>query len=340
MRRIALSVVALFVVGLVGPQMTAGPAGAAGGPLVLGAAQAAYSGATAQQAVTNLEQSIGRTAGSPSGTLAAIRIYDNWDSAFPSSYINWLKSTGHTVFLSVKPRHANGSAISWASIANAQPGSTLYAGIQRWAANVKAFGRHMYFAFNHEPDIHSSAVFGSPADFVAAWRTVRSVFEASGVTNVEYAWTVAESNFFVATTDSRYAPKFYPGDAYVDDIAVDAYNMYCLRTDGHYQKPWMSLQQVLAPLMTFAQAHPGPGLMLAEFGTPEDANVPGRKAQWFADAQALFKQPGYERFKAALYWNQKSSNFANCDFRVNTSASSLQAFSDLANDPYYSAPAP
>jgi beta-mannanase len=159
------------------------------------------------------------------------------------------------------------------------------------------------------------------------------------VTNAEYAWTVAESNFFVAPTDRRYAPGYYPGDAYVDDIAVDAYNMYCLRKDGHYQKPWMSLEQVLAPLMTFAAAHPGPGLMMAEFGSPEDANMAGRKAQWFADAEQLLQQPAYARFKAALYWNQKSSNFVNCDFRVNTSASSLQAFSALANDPYYSATA-
>ena len=166
---------------------------------------------------------------------------------------------------------------------------------------------------------------------------MRAVLTASGVTNAEYAWTVAESNFFVAPTDSRYAPQFYPGDAYVDDIAVDAYNMYCLRKDGHYQKPWMSLQQVLAPLMTFAQAHPGPGLIMAEFGTPEDAKLAGRKAQWFADAQQLLKQPAYTRFKAALYWNQKSSNFADCDFRVNTSSSSLAAFTAMANDPYFSA---
>jgi hypothetical protein len=340
MRRLVVALAVLLVVDLMGPVATGRSAGAAGAPLLFGAAQAAHPGVTAQQAVTSLEHSIGRTAGSPSGTLAAIRIYDSWDSVFPDPYIDWLKGTGHTVFLSVKPRHANGSPLSWAGIANAQPGSAVYAGLQRWAANLKAFGKHMYFAFNHEPDIHSSAVFGSPAEFVAAWRKVRSVLLASGVTNVEYVWTVAESNFFVAATDSRYAPKFYPGDAYVDDIAVDAYNMYCLRNDGRYQKPWMSLQQVLAPLMTFAQAHAGPGLMMAEFGTPEDPKVAGRKAQWFTDARALLKQPGYQRFKAVLYWNQTSDIFANCNFRVNTSASSLQAYAAMANDPYYSARAP
>jgi hypothetical protein len=321
-----------FVVALVSPLGAGQPADAAGGQVIFGAAQAASPGTTSQQAVTALESSVGRH-------LAVIRIYDNWDTVFPNSYTDWLKSTGHTVFLSVKPRRTNGSTISWASIASARPGGAVYADILRWAANVKAFGSHIYFAFNHEPDVHSSAVFGKPSDFIAAWDNVVTTFRAAGVTNAEYAWTVAESNFFVAPTDSRYAPKFYPGDAWVNDIAVDAYNMYCLRKDGVYQQPWRSLAQVLAPLMQFASLHPAPGLVLAEWGSPEDAKAPGRKAQWFADAQQLFKQPAYARFKAILYWNQKSSNFVNCDFRVNTSASSLQAFSAMANDPFYSASA-
>jgi hypothetical protein len=306
------------------------PASGSTGPLVFGAAQAPYPGATAQQAVTRLQSSIGRS-------LAVVRIYDNWDSVFPSSYTNWLKSTGHSVYLSVRPKRSNGTIIKWADVAAAVPGDALYADMVRWAQNIKAFGGHMYLTFHHEPETQTSAGYGTPAEFVAAWRTFVTVMRSSGVTNAEYSWTVAESNFFVAPTDSRYAPKFYPGDAYVDDIAVDAYNMYCLRTDGHYQQPWRSLQVVLAPLMTFAQAHPAPGLMLAEWGTPEDAKAPGRKAQWFADAQQLFKQPGYQRFKAVLYWNQKSSNFANCDFRVDTSQSALAAFSAMAKDPFYSA---
>jgi hypothetical protein len=333
MRRLAGAGVVFLLVAALAPLQAERPAGASGGPLVFGVAQAPSAGVTSQQAVTALEKSIGRG-------LSAVRIYDNWDSVFPDSYANWLRSTGHTVFLSVKPRRANGSTVSWASIAKARPGDPVYADIVRWAKNVQSFGAHLYFAFNHEPDIHSSAVFGTPSDFIAAWDNLVSIFRGSGVKNAEYAWTVAESNFFVAPSDSRYAPKFYPGDAYVDDIAVDAYNMYCLRLDGKYQQPWRSLQDILAPLMQFAQLHPQSGLILAEWGSPEDAQVPGRKAQWLADARQLFKQPGYVRFKAILYWNQKSSNFVNCDFHVTSSTSSLDAFSAMANDPYYSAPAP
>jgi hypothetical protein len=333
MRRFVASGAFLLSVAALVSLPGAGPASATGGPLVFGAAQAASAGGTNQQAVTALEKSIGRG-------LAAVRIYDNWDSVFPNSYTNWLKTTGHTVFLSVKPRRANGSTVSWAAIAKARPGDPVYADLVRWSKNLKSFGAHLYFAFNHEPDIYASAVFGSPSDFIAAWDNLVNVFRTSGVTNAEYAWTVAESNFLVAPSDSRYAPQFYPGDAYVDDIAVDAYNMYCLRKDGKYQQPWRSLKEILAPLMQFAQMHPRPGLMLAEWGSPEDAKSPGRKAEWFSDAQQLFKQPGYQRFKAVIYWNQKSTNFAGCDFRVTSSTASLKAFAAMASDPHYSAAAP
>src|SRR5207248_535873 len=82
--------------------------------------------------------------------------------------------------LSVKPIRADGSRISWATIAAARQGSAVYADLVRWAGNVKAFGGHMYFAFNHEPDVHSSAVFGTPADFIAAWRNVVAAFRPPG----------------------------------------------------------------------------------------------------------------------------------------------------------------
>jgi hypothetical protein len=328
MRKLVVLFVALALAGNLLALSAQSPASATR-TLVFGAAQAAYPGATQQQALTSLQSSIGRS-------LAAVRVYDDWDSTFPDPYASWLRSTGHAIVLSVRPKRTDGSIIAWASIARAKPGDPLYADMLRWAAGVKRFGGHVYLVFHHEPETLTSKGYGLPADFVAAWRTWVAVMRSARVTNAEYVWTVAESNFFVTPTDSRYAPRYYPGDAYVDDIAVDAYNMYCLRTDGTYQQPWRSLQTVLAPLLTFARLHPAPGLLLAEWGSPEDPKTPGRKAQWFADARQLLKQPAYGRFKAILYWNQKSTNFRDCDFRVDTSGSALAAFAAMAKDPFYS----
>lgn len=297
-------------------------------PMAFGAAQSSYPGATHAQAVQNLEGTIGRS-------LAYVRVYRLWDSPFPDANINWMRSTGHSLFLSIRAKRVNGTSIPWVDIANAQPGQPLYSDMVRWATAIKEYPTPVFLAFNHEPETTSSQPSGTAADFVAAWQKFVTVMRLEGVTNAHLAWTMAVRSFSLPPTDRRYAPKFYPGDEWVDVIAVDAYNMYCLRKDGKYQRPWRSLGEVLAPFMQFVQSHPTPDLALAEFGTPEDVNAPGRKAEWIAAAQQLFKQPEYARFVAISYWNQKSSNFANCDFRVDTSSSSLDAFKTMVNDPFY-----
>ncbi len=324
----------LLVVVLLASTMFASPASALpGDPLVLGAAQPANNGLTAQQAVQRLESSLGRP-------LAAVRIYDKWNTAFPTPYITWLKSTGHALVLSVKASRTNGTPILWRDIATAGPADPLYDDIVRWAHSVSDYGLHVYFIFNHEPENTGNAGSGTATDFIDAWRNVVTVMRANGATNAEFVWTTSGGTYAVPTTDKRYAPSFYPGDAFVDDIGADVYNMYCLRRDGRYQQPWKSLQERMAPMMTFAQDHPTVGLMLPEFAGPEDAAVPGRKADWLSEARALFQQPGYERFKAILYWNEKSPKVNGCDFRVTSSTSSFDAFKAMANDPYYTASAP
>jgi hypothetical protein len=96
------------------------------------------------------------------------------------------------------------------------------------------------------------------------------------------------------------------------------------------------METLLVPFMQFAAMHPGPALVLAEWGSPEDPANPQRKAQWITDTRELFKKPGYERFIAVSYWNLPAHEYLNCDFRLSTSAAAMSAFAAMANDPFYS----
>jgi hypothetical protein len=60
------------------------------------------------------------------------------------------------------------------------------------------------------------------------------------------------------------------------------------------------------------------------------------KANWIAEADQLFKQPGYERFEAVSYWNSSSVGYSNCSFKITTSAAALSAYQAMAADPFYS----
>ena len=302
-----------------------------GGPIQFGAAQASTPGLSKVQAIQALEGVAGHE-------LAVARVYDRWDSPFPDSTANWLKTSGHTMFLSIKTKRAGGAFVKWAAIAAARPGDALYADMVRWADAIKAYGVPVYVSFNHEPETSVSHGSGTPAEYVVAWRTFVDLFRSRGVTNATFAWTTAVRNYSAGPTSNKYAPRYYPGDDWVDVLAVDAYNMYCLTKSGKYSRPWRSLEQLLAPFMTFAADHPSEGLVVAEFGTPEDRAQPQRKADWIDAARLLFQQPDYARFRAVSYWNQLSHNFEGCDFRVTSSAAAQAAFVEMANDPYYSAP--
>ena len=327
--------VALFALNVASaPATSASPqplAATARTSIQFGAAQASTSGLSKVQAIQALEKVAGRQ-------LAVVRVYDRWDSPFPDSTATWLKTTGHTMFLSIKTKRAGGAFVKWAAIAAARPGDPLYADMVRWADAIKSYGAPLFLSFNHEPETSVSHGSGTPAEYVLAWRAFVDLFRARGVTNATFAWTTAVRNYSAAPTSNKYAPRYYPGDAWVDVLAVDAYNMYCLTKSGTYSRPWRSLEELLAPFMTFAATHPSRDLVVAEFGTPEDQARPQRKAEWIDAARVLFQQPAYSGFRAVSYWNQLSHNFDGCDFRATTSPAAQAEFAEMAQDPYYSAP--
>ena len=268
-------------------------------------------------------------------SFAYIRVYRSWDDTFPDADVTWMRSTGHSLFLSIKARLKSGANVSYQAIADSQPGDALYQNMVRWATAIKGYGLPIYVAFNHEPDTTNSQKSGTPTQFVAAWRKWVSVMDSQGVTNARWAYVTAVRNYSISPTSNKYAPKYYPGDAWLDVIAVDAYNQYCKRNDGQYAYPWRSLATLLDPFLQFVAQHPGIPLVLAEWGSAEDPNQSGRKAQWIADAQQMFKQPAYQRFVAISYWSAVSHEYAGCSMAIDTSASALNAYKAMANDPFY-----
>ncbi|MBM3673612.1 MAG: hypothetical protein FJW88_01470 [Actinobacteria bacterium] len=226
-----------------GPEVAA--AADANDALVFGARVKPRSGQSLQQAVQALEAELGRP-------LAAVRVFKLWNDPFPDSFDTWLRSTGHLQLLSVKPRRTNGTSVSWSSVANAQPGQTVYNEIVGWATRIRDFGVPIYFIFHHEPE--SSTGLGTATEFQNAWRRVVTIFGEQGVTNAKFLWIMTDYSFWVSTSDRRYAPKWFPGASWVDAIGADSYNWYTCRPSS--PNAWKSLQQIVDPLRRFAAQYP------------------------------------------------------------------------------------
>jgi hypothetical protein len=292
--------------------------------LEFGAAPAPRSGETQQAAVLRFESSSGRH-------LDTVREFPNWDSPFPASFDTWLRDTDHTLILSVRSHRANGATIRWADIAAAQPGSTLYTQIEGWADRIKAYGAPIYFTFNHEPESSASSDMGTSAEYIAAWRKVHDVFSAHDVTNAKFIWIMTAYSFAVGPQAGNYGPKWFPGDGYVDAMGIDAYNWYTCRTGT--TNAWKSLEQIIKPFRDFGALHPDKELWLTEWASTEDPAVPGRKAQFYRDAQALFKRSDYAQFQGISYFDVRGQGA--CTWYTDSSTLSQSAFTAMATDPFY-----
>jgi len=301
-----------------------GPASGTPDGIRFGAYSGPRTGESDQTAVLRGEAAAGRK-------FDVVREFLLWDSVFPDSFHTWLRDTGRTMLLSVRSRRANGQAITWQSIINAQPGSTLYTDIERWADRIRDYGAPIYFTYNHEPESGASADMGEAPQFIAAWRKIHGIFEARNVTNAKFMWIMTDYAFWVGAQARNHGPNWFPGEDYLDAMAIDAYNWFTCRTG--INTAWKSLEQIIRPFRDFGAAYPDKELWLAEWAGTEDPNTPGRKAQWYADAQALFKRPDYAQFVGISYydtWGQGA-----CQWFPDSSTSSAAAFRAMGTDAFY-----
>jgi len=193
---------------------------------------------------------------------------------------------------------------SWASTASLQAGSTGHQQIVRYADQIKARGDKIFVAFHAEPEASAASQFGTPAEFKAAYRKVVSIFRARGATNAMFTWQMTAWAFRAGSDAHQYAPRWYPGDAYVDVVGADPYNWY---TCGHGLGRWNPLKQLVDPVLAFARQH-GKQVALPEFASMRHSKRPG----WIREAGS-YLAANDDVVAAAFYFQHLPTNSANSD---------------------------
>lgn len=156
------------------------------------------------------------------------------------------------------------------------------------AQELKAFGSTIFLRPFHEfnGDWYPYGLANQGADsaadtaFINAWRRVYTIFQQQGATNVKFVWCYAAGSSPSAQTSPWNNPaNAYPGDAYVDWIAFDAYNRGSL-TDG---LPWNSFDQIMnAPYQLAISISTSKPIMVAEMASNEYGDGGNQKASWIA----------------------------------------------------------
>jgi beta-mannanase len=193
--------------------------------------------------------------------------------------------------------------------------------VREWANGLAAFQRPVLIRFAHEMNHPvypwSIGVNGNTAeDYVAAWQHVHDLFVAAGATNVGWVW----SPLIWWEGAPAFEPMF-PGDAYVDWVALDGYNN---ATWGG----WQSFSQLFKASYQKLTALSTKPVMIAEVASSESG---GNKAQWITDTYTRTIPTQFPRIRAIVWFNEAKE----ADWRADSSASSLRAFKKAIASRYY-----
>jgi hypothetical protein len=201
--------------------------------------------------------------------------------------------------------------------------------IQRWARGAAEWGKPMYLRFAHEMNGFwypwGVGVNGNTsAEYVAAWRHIVDIFRREGATNVRWVWAP-----HVSLSTSPSLEEFYPGDEYADWIALDGYNW---GTTMSWSR-WQTLGEALGPDYDRVTAlAPSKPLMIAETASAEQG---GDKAAWIREAFSKDIPNRLPKTKVVVWFDANTEHKGETDWRINSSQSSLAAYSEAAASSAY-----
>jgi hypothetical protein len=185
--------------------------------------------------------------------------------------------------------------------------------VTRWAEQATAYAGPVMLRFAHEMNTATypwGAVEGrnDAESYVAAWRHVHDVFARAGADNVTWVWSPNVP--FEGSTDLA---AVYPGDDYVDAVALDGYNWSTLQP----ATGWQSFQEIFAPGLDELDDVTNRPRLIGEVGSAEEG---GDKSAWVADMFATLRERdeicGFTWFNLAK----------ETDWRIESSPGSLEAF--------------
>ena len=151
---------------------------------------------------------------------------------------------------------------------------------------------------------------------------VHDIFTSVGATNVTWVWCVN-----VIPGMPTPINQLYPGDNYVDWLALDGYNRLA--------NPWQDFLAIAATTMTqLISIAPGKPIMVAETGCNQTNNPTETKAQWFLNVLTNYLPVVQPRIKAWVYFNSTNSSDGN-DWRITSPASAVTGYQQGIGLGYY-----
>ena len=194
--------------------------------------------------------------------------YSGWGEKFRASFAEAAAKQGAVPLVQINPQ-----GISLAAIASTQYDTYL----GTYAAAVRSYRLPVIIGFGHEMNgSWESWGYGhtSPADFVAAWRHIVTLFRTFGADNVTWLWTV---NVIEKQAGIPSPVPWWPGSAYVTWVGID----------GYYATSSMTFAGLFGPTIVAVHTLTTDPVIVAETGATSGASQPGRITDLFAGVRTF-----------------------------------------------------
>lgn len=189
--------------------------------------------------------------------------------------------------------------------------------IRSWASGLRAYGRRVYLRPMHEMNgtwyPWSGVTNGnSPRLYRTAWRHIHDIFTYVGADNVRWVWSpnaedVPQGNRF---------ERYYPGDRYVDVVALDGYNWgTCVPQNGG----WRSFDAIFRSAYRRITQLATKPVWIAETASAPDG---GDKSRW-VDKMFGSVERRYPRIRQVVWFDSQKE----CDWRLTSPEQAVESAS-------------
>lgn len=189
--------------------------------------------------------------------------YSGWFEPFKDSFARAVAEHGAIPLVQINP-----AGVSVAAIAHGRYDGYL----SSYAEAVRAYHRPVILGFGHEMN-GNWYPWGyrhlSPAEFVAAWRHIVTLFRTLQTRNVTWLWTinVMHQGRSIARPD-----PWWPGKSYVTWVGLD----------GYYYKPSWKFAPLFGPTIAAVRQLTDAPILIAETSAAPATNQPAKIADLFA----------------------------------------------------------
>jgi len=233
---------------------------------------------------------------------AVINLFTDWDAALAANLFDQqmtaIWSHGSVPMVSWMPYHGTATPIDIA----ARIAAGEYDGyLDDWSNRMVSFlagpdgtlntadDRRAYLRFAHEMNSNWYLWSVDPSAYIAMWQHVYNIFANKGIDATRLQWVWSVNN-----TDQGFYPaeQYYPGDFYVDWLAIDGYNWGASWVGLGWQSPSAVFGDMLSRLRLLSSNKP---LAITEVASSSDSagiDPYADKSQWVSDMFQYIQDQG------------------------------------------------